>query len=228
MALRDDVELQPIPPEAMENGTLRDGIAERLERLRQAPHARLAHLLDVREMDGKWFLAWEKIPGRSLADSSVTFPEDRLYGALGELIDAVEGLHQLGLVHGNLRSENVMIADDGVYVTNASPLLWTDEQIDIAAVGKIMRETLQGRRLPVPGPDMQSLRALAAFLDGGYLPDVTDDGQTKRLDRRALAWAIVLLLLAITLAAAIAWYFQRPTAQRFQSAAFHVSQSMHV
>ena len=156
--------------------------------MQQAAHPRLANLIGVREVEGKFYLAWQKIDGRSLADAAGDLGEDEIYRALRELIDALEGLHQLGLVHGDLQMQNIIVAGDGIYLTDASALLWTDEQMDVQAAEQIVRTVLQKRGLPGPVGGTKSLRALAAFLDGGYVPEFAGDGGVERnIDRRILA-----------------------------------------
>jgi hypothetical protein len=205
----DEVVLRELPRESMENGHLREGIAERLERLQQAAHPHLANLIGLREVEGKFYLAWQKVDGRTLAEASGELSEDAVYRALREFIDAVEGLHQLGLVHGDLRTENIIVAEDGIYLTDASALLWTDDQMDVKAAEQIVRSVLQERGLPGPLEGTKSLRALAAFLDGGYVPEFASErGGEKNIDRRILAWAIVLMLLAGAVAGVIAWHFR--------------------
>lgn len=206
--------LRELPAEALHQGQLRDGIRERLERLQQAPHPRLANLLDVREIAGRHYLAWQAIDGKSLGED---LSDDDLYRTLREMIDAIEGLHQLGLVHGNLRPENVILAQNGVYLTDASALLWTDEQKDIEAAAKIVADILGRRGVDIRGENLRSLRAMAAFLDGGYLPDLSGSVSENRWQRGTLAWAVLLLLLGIGFAAAVAWYFHHGAPRMLQS-----------
>ncbi|HEY1683907.1 MAG TPA: hypothetical protein VGG19_04015 [Tepidisphaeraceae bacterium] len=206
--------LSPVPTECFENGLLRDGIPERLERLQQAPHPRLANLLGLRKINDQFYLAWQPIPGKSLADP---LPEDDLYRALRQMIDALEGLHQLGLVHGNLQPKNIIIIPDGVFLTDASPLLWTDEQKDIDAAVQITRDLLRPAGAELPEQHTRSLRSLAAFLDGGYLPDLSGPASPSRLQIRTLSLAIALLIAALAIAGIVAWYFHHNTPRMLQS-----------
>jgi serine/threonine protein kinase len=214
--------LRELPAEALENGRLREGIAERLERLQQAAHPRLANLLGMREVEGKYYLVWQKVDGQSLAEVRTELSEDDIYRALRELIDALEGLHQLGLVHGDLQTDNIIVSGDGIYLTNSSALLWTEEQMDVRAAEQMVRSILQERRLPGPTEGTKSLRELAAFLDGGYVPEfAASGGLEKNIDRRILAWAIVLVVLAGAVAGVIAWHFRSPVGKILQSSVAH-------
>jgi eukaryotic-like serine/threonine-protein kinase len=80
-------------------------------------HPGLAHVLEFGEVeDGRPFVAMELVEGRRLSDIlSEGKPLDvgaALRVAL-ELGEAVETLHDLGLVHGALRPRNVMVLADG-------------------------------------------------------------------------------------------------------------------
>lgn len=210
-----EVVLRELPAECLEQGQLRDGIAERLERLQQAAHPRLANLLGVRQIDDHFYLAWQAINGRPLAEVVDDLSEQEIHRLLGDLIDAVEGLHLLGLVHGDLNVGNIIVASDGVYLTDASPLLWTDPERDVRTVTEIFHRC----GMAAPADDQPiTLRRLASFLDGAYVPRSAAGRESAvRLKRNNFIWAILLLLLAIAAAVAISWYVHRPAGGMLQS-----------
>lgn len=195
-----------LPEECFENGVLREGIAERIERLQQAAHPRLANLRGLHKENSRFFVAWEPINGHPLSNQ---MSEEDLYRSLRELIDAVEGLHQLGLVHGNLLPENIIVNTDGVYLTNASPLLWTDPARDVHAILKIAHDLGISEI-----QNAKSLRELASALDGAYLPH---NRLETKMHLRALAWAVALILLAIAAAISIIFWMHRPIGGMLQS-----------
>src|SRR5690606_4887509 len=62
-----------------------------------------------------------------------------------ELVIAVEELHALGIVHGQLHAGNVFVRDGRVRLTHISPLLYTDEREDAVAVVRLLRDLLRQR-----------------------------------------------------------------------------------
>jgi hypothetical protein len=65
--------------------------------------------------DGRLFIAMELIRGRTLhailaADG--TFPVERAARVGGQICDALEAAHRLGIVHRDLKLDNVMVLDD--------------------------------------------------------------------------------------------------------------------
>lgn len=224
--------LKQVPPECLIHGKLRDGIAERLQRFQQAAHPRLANLTAVSLVGDQTFLSWEFVEGKSLAEISADLPEEDVYRVLRELIDAVDALHGLGLVHGKLHGGNIIVGNDGVYLTDASPMLFTDPEVDVAAVAQLMAEIFQqrgfiprapmGNRIRRPGTAAPTLRSLASQLDGAYLPPSAQRVAAERVKRNNLIWAIVLVLLAIAAAAAVVGYLHRGNPGLLQSDATDV------
>ena len=82
--------------------------------------ARIAHpnavaIYDVGEVDGLPFLAMELVTGRPLSafvgDGGV--PLERRIRWLAEVASALGAAHALGLVHRDIKPDNVMLASDG-------------------------------------------------------------------------------------------------------------------
>src|SRR5262249_26074306 len=158
-------------------------IAERLERLQQAAHPHLANLLGIQYQGGEAFVAWEASDGRPLAEVVDRLSDDQLCRVMRNLIGAVESLHALGLVHGDLNSQNIYVVNDEVYITEASPLLLTDPQIDVSAVAGILRDALQRHKMTQMAEALHekglSLRNMASLLDGAYVPLPPGEAETN-------------------------------------------------
>ena len=213
---------RPMPPECFTGQQLRDGIAERLERLQQAAHPHLANLLGIQFEEGKAFIAWEASDGRAWAEVVDQVSDDQLRRIMRNLIGAVESLHALGLVHGDLNPRNIYVANDEVCLSEASPLLLTDPQIDVLAVAGILRDALQRRKMTQMAAALHgkqlTLRNIASLLDGAYVPLGSAEDETNlKLKRNTLVWAIVLALLAIVAAMLVRWYMLRPGSGIIQS-----------
>lgn len=76
-------------------------------------HPGLPQKLEVGESDGRTYVAHEHVPGLSLAErlaqsGPVTFGDIR--DTLYKILDVLAALHERHIVHGNLRLENVLLA----------------------------------------------------------------------------------------------------------------------
>lgn len=127
---------------------LHPSIRDRLARVRELAHARVANLHGV-ERDGAWvYLVWEYVAGRTLEEWSTdpaTTPRDLLLVAR-ELILTLESLHARGIVHGSIHARNVILDDTGrLRLTHVSPLLYSEPEQDTAALAELFRDLAERR-----------------------------------------------------------------------------------
>lgn len=130
-----------------EGVVLHSQIRDRLTAVRELAHPQVANLYAV-ERDGDFtFMVWEHLAGEPLdAWATAEGREQRQVMLLArELVLAVEGLHTLGIVHGQLHAANVLVEDRRVRLTHVSPLLYTDAAEDAAAVVGMLREVVAAR-----------------------------------------------------------------------------------
>ena len=144
-----NVVLVPLDEDCLVDGELHPGIRQRLLRIRELPSRSVATLLGVRRRDGQTLLAWEAVEGPTLETllSDPCTSSSVLRNALAELRRAVLSLHQLGLVHGDLRADNVILARDRVVLTRLSPLLHHDPRTDLEALRLVEARAAEHREL---------------------------------------------------------------------------------
>ncbi len=83
--------------------------------------ARLSHpnvvaVFDQGDDDGTLFLAMEYVPGRTLRDlvrDEAPMPPARALALLDPVLSALAAAHHAGLIHRDVKPENVLLADDG-------------------------------------------------------------------------------------------------------------------
>src|SRR3954453_5348984 len=79
-------------------------------------HPGVVHVYDQGQHDGVAFLAMEYVPGRTLRDlmreRGTLTPREAL-DVLEPVLDALGAAHAAGLVHRDVKPENVLLADDG-------------------------------------------------------------------------------------------------------------------
>jgi beta-lactam-binding protein with PASTA domain len=90
--------------------------------VREARHAaRLSHphvvaIFDQGDDDGTVFLAMEYIPGHTLRDlvrKEAPMPPRKALGLLEPVLSALAAAHRAGMIHRDVKPENVLLADDG-------------------------------------------------------------------------------------------------------------------
>jgi serine/threonine-protein kinase len=119
-ALDRRVALKVVRVDAAEGEAARKDANARLFREARAA-ARLDHpnvvaVFDVGEVDGTPYLAMELVKGKTLRDAAAA-PDVSLGQRLAWLADAARALaaaHRAGIVHRDVKPENVMVRDDGV------------------------------------------------------------------------------------------------------------------
>ncbi|CAN5158344.1 Stk1 family PASTA domain-containing Ser/Thr kinase [soil metagenome] len=79
-------------------------------------HPNVVNVFDQGDDDGTLFLAMEYIPGRTLRDvirNETPMSPSKALGLLDPVLSALSAAHAAGLVHRDVKPENVLLADDG-------------------------------------------------------------------------------------------------------------------
>jgi len=73
-------------------------------------------LIDLFENNENYFIVLEYLPGKDLFDyiakRSFTLPEERVKHIVFQIIQGTRYLHSYGIVHRDLKLENVMMSDE--------------------------------------------------------------------------------------------------------------------
>ncbi len=87
------------------------------EVLSQLQHPHIVRFIEMREHEGQLFLAMEFVETvdlRSLAVSLTVQREVQLFcGVLCQVLDALQHAHELGLVHRDVKPQNILVSRDG-------------------------------------------------------------------------------------------------------------------
>jgi hypothetical protein len=211
------VVLKRIDDDCLLDGVLHPSIKLRLERIRELPLKSVANLHGVERIDGVACLVWEFVPGTPLAElqSSADVDWHRL---AREVVLAVEELHGAGIVHGAIHERNVIVDDTTgeIRLTHVSPLLYTEPDQDAQDVAIMLADLViaQGDESPLaemlagaasgPITTAEVYARLAALNVDPKLEPAVERKPTLRT--RSLAWAVIVAMIGIAVAAGVAWH----------------------
>jgi hypothetical protein len=154
------VVLKHLEDDCLHGRQLHPSIKDRLLRVRELPHPRIATLRTVERWRGPAYLVWTYLDGQTW-DEALADPSCNLLQLSSALAVTVEVLHQTGIVHGQLHGRNIIVRPDRqVCLTHVSPYLYTDPQADLAAIVELLHAA--GQRLP-PGISTQFEEMLDAL-----------------------------------------------------------------
>jgi hypothetical protein len=155
------VVLVRLEDDCLYRGGLHPSIRDRLARIRQLPHPRVATLRGVERWNDFPFIVWIYLDGETW-ENSIGLNPDLFPQRASSLTNSVLGLHELGLVHGNLHGRNVIVQPDGhPWLTQLSPYLYTDPAVDASALIQL----LEASCLHLPPPIAQRVKAATAAFD---------------------------------------------------------------
>jgi serine/threonine protein kinase len=201
------VVLKRLQDDCLLEGELHPLIHDRLSRVRELAHVGVANLLAVEPDGNDAYLVWEYVEGTPLADFAPSLDPTGRNLIARDLVAAVETLHALGIVHGDIHGNNVIVTPAGrVTLTHVSPLLYNEERVDVEAVAKLLREM----NCPVALSGSVPLRQLAIQLStSDRRRSGSSDGEAKtdvvRHDRRGSLIAAILLSIAAVVIAVGVW-----------------------
>src|SRR3989475_1527014 len=144
-------------------------------------HPNIAHIYEIREVDGLSFIAMEFIEGRTLRDYLHDSNTEDLPRVLRHLQHVAEGLakaHAAGIVHRDLKPDNVMITRDGhAKILDFGLAKLIEPQQSSSASGEASEQaTAILQQHSTPGVVIGTV---------GYMSPEQAQGKTKELDHRS-------------------------------------------
>jgi serine/threonine-protein kinase len=110
------VAIKVISEEARPDGEARARMVREAKAAAALDHPNAVSIFDVGELDGAPYIVMELVSGRTLRDAvgDSSLSVATRVGWLGDVARALGAAHRRGLVHRDVKPENVMVRDDGV------------------------------------------------------------------------------------------------------------------
>ena len=77
-------------------------------------HPNVCTIYDILEADGRIFIAMEYVDGQTLRDKRGTLSEKQTLEVAAQIADGLAAAHEKGIVHRDIKSENIMLRKDGI------------------------------------------------------------------------------------------------------------------
>ncbi|HYE20726.1 MAG TPA: protein kinase [Tepidisphaeraceae bacterium] len=165
------VVLKTLDDDCLWKGQLHPNIKDRLGRVRELAHTGVANLYGVERDAGLVYMVWEYVDGRPIGEWAAreSVGQRDVLLAARELVLALETLHGRGIVHGAIKSSNVITVDEGrgIVLTHVSPWLYSEPDADVRDLLDLFDQIIDAR----DGVD----RTLAQLVD-----EARDRGLTLR------------------------------------------------
>ena len=114
-ALQRPVAVKIVPLSSQESVGLESLLLE-ARALAKIEHPNIVHVYDVGVQDGLFYIVMQFLEGRTLRqlfDEMGAMPTDEVYGIIGDVARGLGAMHLAGLIHRDLKHENVIVTPDG-------------------------------------------------------------------------------------------------------------------
>jgi TolB-like protein/tetratricopeptide (TPR) repeat protein/predicted Ser/Thr protein kinase len=193
-----EVALKLLPEESDQSQSPKSSIIEEGRLLARVRHPNVVTIHGAERIDGQIGLWMEFIQGRTLEEAlrdGKAFTPKEVARIGRELCQAVSAVHKAGLLHRDIKAQNVMMADEGRLVlmdfgtgrevdaaeanVSGTPLYLAPEVLaggaatvrsDVYSIGVVLYHLLTGS-YPVKGKDLADLRRAHAVREQGELAD---------------------------------------------------------
>ena len=125
--LERDVAIKILPEHLSQSQELRERFEREARAISQLSHPHICVLHDIGNHDGRTYLVLECLEGETLGNRlrRGPLPSDQVLKLGGQIADALDKAHRRGVVHRDLKPDNIMVTKSGVKVLDfglAKPL----------------------------------------------------------------------------------------------------------
>jgi serine/threonine protein kinase len=177
-----------LAPELTEDSTARTRFQREIKAAVAIEHPHVVPVYSAGYEDGYFYLAMRYVQGHDLhrvLGEGGPLPEERAMRLVGQIASALYAVHQQGLVHRDVKPENVLlwtsdVGEEHAFLTDFGIAKAVDDVLGITNAGALgtrgyMALELEQGAPPTPACDQYSLAVLAFELLTGELPFESDD-----------------------------------------------------
>ncbi|MFI6332470.1 serine/threonine-protein kinase [Micromonospora chersina] len=174
----DRVALKVIKQHLVEEPTVRDRFAAEVDSLKLVFGSRVARLEDADPFANPAWLAVEYVPGATLrqhVDARGRLPLQHAAMAGAMLADGLVKVHQVGLLHRDLKPQNIILGPDGPKLIDFGLAVLVDREHFLTEAGALVGtpaymspEQVRGERELTPAVDIYGLAATLVFALTGH------------------------------------------------------------
>ncbi|HXV60715.1 MAG TPA: protein kinase, partial [Vicinamibacteria bacterium] len=166
-----EVALKVLPPELAESEERRSRFQREAKAIAALNHPNIVQIYSVEEADGIHFITLELVKGKTLAEllPEQGFPLRELFDIAIPLSDAVAAAHRQGILHRDLKPQNIIVSDEGrIKVVDFGLAKWTstlgEEGSELPTVEKTTAGVIMGT-LPYMSPEQAEAKSIDARSD---------------------------------------------------------------
>jgi eukaryotic-like serine/threonine-protein kinase len=184
--LREPVAIKILRKEIADDEEHLERLRSEIKLARRVTHPNILRTYDLGKVDDTPFLSMEYVRGmtlRYLIDNSGRLPYSAALRVTRQLCDGIGSVHELGILHRDIKAENVMLEPSGnlklmdfgiARTIKKSELDKLDEGLFIGTPSYASPEQIQGAELGVAS-DIYSLGILMSEIFTGKLPIIGND-----------------------------------------------------
>jgi tetratricopeptide (TPR) repeat protein/TolB-like protein/predicted Ser/Thr protein kinase len=197
LELDRDIAVKTLRTDQEDNQEVIERFKRELLAARKITHKNVIRIHDMGEAEGLRFFTMECIPGRSLKrliKDRGRLPVEEALSLARPILSALDEAHSQGVVHRDLKPQNIMVSEAGVPYVMDFGIAWSSEASQLTATGAVVGtpdymspEQVQGSSVG-PQADLYSFGIILYEMLTGDLPYKGDSTASKlvaRLTERA-------------------------------------------
>jgi len=196
LELNHFVALKTIRPELLEDPDLVDRFKHEITLARKVTHKNVCRIHDLGEVEGTRFISMEYLEGKNLKqflEAEGPLPEEKAIPIIRGICEGLKAAHEAGVVHRDLKPQNILIDHDGVAHIMDFGIAFSGETAGITRTGALIGtpeymspEQVRGERLDIRS-DIYSLGLIFYEIVTQDLPFTSDSvasSMYKRLSEK--------------------------------------------
>ncbi len=108
------VALKFLPPEVASDPDVKARFIQEAKAASALNHPNVCTIHDIQELDGRMYIVMEHVDGATLADKRDQLSMKKAVDIGAQIADGLAAAHEKGIVHRDIKAENIMLRSDGI------------------------------------------------------------------------------------------------------------------